>query len=124
MKAPEKRPQISRAEALNSKPIKNADIQETYLETGEVLLVYPINIRPWATQLIRRLSGSSNQTQSKRLQLDTLGTDVWGLIDGNRSVREVIKEFSEQHQLHAKEAEVAVTQFLRELGKRGLVGLK
>jgi hypothetical protein len=124
MKAFRKKTQISRTEALILKPIKNAEIQETLLETGEVLLIYPIKVRPWATVLMRRLGGSSNQTQTKKLQLDTLGTAVWELIDGSRSVRQVIRRFSQQHRLHPKEAEVAVTQFLRDLGKRGLIGLK
>ena len=69
MKAFRKKPQISRTEALNRKPIKNTEIQETLLETGEVLLIYSINVRPWATTLMRRLGGSSNQAQNKKLQL-------------------------------------------------------
>ena len=124
MKALKKKPLISRAEALKSKPIKNSDVQEVHLETGDVLLTYPIRVRPWATALIHRFGGSPNQVRKKKLQLDALGTAVWGLIDGERSVKQVIKRFSEQHQLHRREAEVAVTQFLRELGKRGLIGLK
>jgi hypothetical protein len=124
MKALKKKPLINRAEALNSKPIKNSDVQEVHLDTGDVLLTYPIRVRPWATALIHRLGGSSSHVRRKKLQLDTLGAAVWRLIDGERSVKQVIKRFSEQHQLHRREAEVAVTQFLRELGKRGLIGLK
>ncbi|MBW1960756.1 MAG: PqqD family protein [Deltaproteobacteria bacterium] len=119
-----KKPQINRQDALNSKPLKNRDVQESLLETGEVLLSYPVRVRPWAASLIKRFGGSPHGTRNKKLQLDTLGTAVWKLIDGNRSVRDVIRVFSEQHQLHPREAEVAVTQFLRELGKRGLIGLK
>ena len=124
MKALKKTPLISRAEALKSIPIKHSDVQEVHLETGDVLLRYPMRVRPWATALINRFVGSPSQVRKKKLQLDTLGTAVWGLIDGERSVKQVIKRFSEQHQLHRREAEVAVTQFLRELGKRGLIGLK
>ena len=124
MKAFKKKPLISRAEALESKPVKNSDIQENHLETGEVLLTYPMRVRPWAAALTRRFTGSAGLVQEKKLQLDKLGTAVWGLIDGERSVKQLIKRFSDQHQLHRREAEVAVTQFLRELGKRGLIGLK
>ena len=124
MKARKKKPLISRAEALDSKPVKNSDVQEVQLDSGDMLLTYPIRVRPWASLLVRRLMGASGQIQRKKLQLDTLGTAVWELIDGERSVKQVIKQFSKQHQLHRREAEVAVTQFLRELGRRGLIGLK
>lgn len=60
----------------------------------------------------------------KKLQLDALGTEVWDLIDGRRSVRKIIQRFAETHRLHPREAEVSVTRFLRELGKRGLIGLQ
>jgi hypothetical protein len=53
-----------------------------------------------------------------------LGTEVWGLIDGNRSVRRIIEIFAETHQLQIREAEVAVSQFIRLLGQRGLIGLR
>ena len=33
---------ITKAEALNCKPIKNSGIKEKRLETGEILLAYPI----------------------------------------------------------------------------------
>ena len=124
MKRFKKKPQITRSAALNCRPIKSDTVEEIRLETGEVLLTYPVKARPWASALIRRFGGSPEQVQKKKLQLDTLGTAVWGLLGGGRSVRQVIQLFSEQHQLHSKEAEVAVTQFLRELGKRGLIGLK
>ena len=36
---------------------------------------------------------------------------------------EQMKEFSRKYQLHPKEAELSVTLFIRELGKRGIIGL-
>ena len=124
MKRFKKRPQITRFEALNCRPVKNDAAEEIRIETGEVLLTYPARARPWAEALLRRLGGAPDGVRKKKLQLDELGSAVWGLLDGDRSVRQVIQLFSEQHQLHPKEGEVAVTQFLRELGKRGLIGLK
>ena len=124
MKPFKNQPRIKRAEALNATPIKSVEIEEIQLDTGEVLLSYPVKARPWASGLIRWFGGDSESAQKKKLQLDALGTAVWGLLDGDRSVRQVIQLFSDQHQLHPKEAEVAVTQFLRELGKREIIGLK
>ena len=118
-----KGPTISRAEALNRIPFKNIQITEDRLETGEVLIGYPVTIRPFFASLVKRFGGSEEQVQTKKLQLDTLGSSVWDLLDGERSVRQLIHIFAETHQLQPREAEVAVTQFIRELGRRGLIGL-
>jgi hypothetical protein len=118
-----KRPKISRAEALNRIPVKNVQITEDRLETGEALIGYPVTIRPFFASLVKRLGGTEEQEQTKKLQLDTLGSSVWDLLDGKRSVRQLIQIFAETHQLQPREAEVAVTQFIRELGRRGLIGL-
>jgi len=114
----------TRTEALKCTPVKNTQVKEARLETGEVLLTYPVTIRPWIAGLIRRFGAGVNSVQSKKIHLDELGTAVWDLMDGRRSVRQVIQGFAGKYQLHAKEAEVTVTRFLRELGKRGLIGLK
>jgi hypothetical protein len=118
-----KGPKISRAEALNRIPVKNIQITEDRLETGEVRIGYPVIVRPFFASLVKRFGGPEEQVQTKKLQLDTLGSSVWDLLDGKRSVRQLIQIFSETHQLQPREAEVAVTQFIRELGRRGLIGL-
>ncbi len=115
---------IKRTEALKSTPVKNIEVTATRLENGEVLLTYPVGMRPWMTGIVRWLGGKPDRTQTKKIQLDTLGTDVWDQLDGKRSVRQVIKQFAKKHRLHQKEAEMSVTQFLRDLGKRGIIGIK
>jgi len=61
--------------------------------------------------------------KNRKLQLDELGSEVWDLCDGKRTVGELIKEFSRRHQLNRKETEVAMLTYLRQLVKRRLVGL-
>jgi len=119
-----KKPQITRTDALNCTPIKHAEVVEVVLETGDLLLTYPVKARPWVAGLARRFGVGSQQTAKKKLQLDALGTAVWHLLDGHRTVRQVVQAFTRKHQLHPKEAEVAVAQFIRELGRRGLIGLQ
>lgn len=127
MRAFKKKPkgiQVAREEALNSIPVKNIQVSEGRLESGEILIYYPMTMRPWITSLVKRFGGSQDQLRNKKLQLDEMGTEVWTLIDGNRSVSQIIQEFARTHQLQVHEAEVAVTQFIRELGKRGVIGLR
>ncbi|MBW2192152.1 MAG: PqqD family protein [Deltaproteobacteria bacterium] len=116
--------EITRAQALNSIPVKSEHVRESRLENGDALLTYPVRTKPWMAGIVRFLGGSSEGVVTKKLQLDALGTAVWERIDGRRSVRRMVREFIGEHQLHPKEAEVAVTRFLRDLGKRGLIGLK
>lgn len=116
---------MNRSEALARKPVKSRHVTETRLETGEVLLEYPLAVRPLVAAVARRLGKSQEDlVQIKKLQLDTLGTSVWDLVDGKCSVRRIIQIFAETHRLDKKEAEVSVTQFIRELGQRGLLGLR
>ncbi len=127
MKVFKKKPKnvnIKRTESLDCKPVKNVHVTETLLENGEVLLTYPVMTRPWFANLIRHLGGPSEKAHTKKLQLDILGTAVWELMDGKLTVRQVIQRFAMKHQLHSREAEVSITLFLRDLGKRGIIGLR
>ena len=119
-----KGPAITRTHALKCVPAKSTHVRIDRSKPAETLLAYPVEPRPWMAYLIRRLGGPTDQTRTKKLQLDALGTAVWDLIDGRRSVQNIIKRFAAQFQLHHKEAEVSVTRFIRELGRRGIIGLK
>jgi hypothetical protein len=116
-------PRLSRREALDYKPAKSLQISEIRLETGEVVIEYPITVRPWIAAVAKRLGGLQDQRQTKKLQLDSMGTFVWDLVDGKRSVRTIVQIFAKTHRLEKKEAEVSVTGFIRHLGQRGLLGL-
>ncbi|CAB1082411.1 hypothetical protein D1AOALGA4SA_10031 [Olavius algarvensis Delta 1 endosymbiont] len=116
--------QISRAAALKCRPAKSLHITESRLESGEVLLEYPLTVRPWLAAVAKRLGKSDNVIQIKKLQLDAMGTAVWDLVDGHRSVNRIVQIFAQAHRLDNKEAEVSVTSFIRELGQRGLLGLQ
>jgi hypothetical protein len=115
---------MSRGAALDCRPKKSLHITESRLETGDVFLEYPLTVRPWLAAVAKRLGKSRDVVQIKKLQLDAMGTAVWDLVDGQRSVRRIIQIFAETHRLNNKEAEVSVTSFIRELGQRGLLGLQ
>jgi hypothetical protein len=114
----------SREDALDCTPVKNDRVEESRLENGELQLSYPVTSRPWLAGFVRRWGRKPKGTYLKKLQLDALGTEVWELLDGGSRVRDVIRHFAARHRLQQREAELAVTRFLRELGKRGLIGLR
>jgi len=114
---------LSRRQALEYRPVKSCQISELRLESGEVVIEYPLSVRPWIAAVAKRLGGPRNRKQTKKLQLDAMGTSVWDLVDGKRSVRMIIQIFAKAHRLENREAEVSVTSFIRQLGQRGLLGL-
>lgn len=119
-----RQPALSRNTALACRPVKNRDIREKRQESGETLLVYPVTLKPWMWELLRRFSGGSPPEQTRKLQLDELGSATWDLINDERTVKQIVDAFADAYRLHPKEAELSVTRFLLELGKRGLIAMQ
>ena len=117
------KPYLSREEALSCIPVINKAVQAAPTPEGMVRLRYPLVLKPWIADLAQRFSGAQYTPPSRQLELDELGSLTWNLINGKQTVREIIRDFCDQTQVHPKEAEAAVTRFLRELGRRGIVGM-
>ncbi|MGD9226956.1 MAG: hypothetical protein PVF26_10690, partial [Desulfobacterales bacterium] len=77
-----KKPQISRVEALQCTPVISPQVVEDRLESGEVIIRYPVTIRPFFASWVKRFGGPDDYVQTKKLQLDKLGSSVWDLMDG------------------------------------------
>jgi len=114
----------TRKEALACRPVKHPGIVDEILDGGIVQVSYPLKPRPWIAGMARRLGSGLDRPVVRKLQLDEMGSAVWGLIDGRRTVGGIIRRFSDAYQLHPREAEASVTLFIRELGRRGIIGLK
>jgi len=117
-------PRIIKQTALAAIPVQNSEVTAVTLASGQILIRYPVTLRPWLAKWFRRFKGASPQIRSRKIELDPIGTDVWQMIDGKRTVQEIIDEFAQIHQLPTAESESAITQFLRDLGKRGLIGMQ
>lgn len=115
---------FTRDHALGCVPVKNPQIGELEDDNSELCLSYQVRIRPWFQNIVQKITGRSDDLINRKLQLDTLGTTVWRMIDGRRTVRNIVDDFQAMHQLNRREAEISVTTFLKELGKRGLIVLR
>ena len=115
---------ISKQSALAAIPVQNSEVTTQITASGHILIRYPVTMRPWMAKWLQRFKGTSPQIRFRKLQLDNLGTDVWQMIDGKRTVQDIIDQFGQIHQLQSAESESAITQFLRDLGKRGLIGMR
>jgi len=62
--------------------------------------------------------------REKQTRLDELGRLVWDLCDGNRTVEQVVDVFAGQHDLTFHEGRVSVTEYLKELIRRGILAVE
>jgi len=118
-----KHPPLHRRQALECIPIRNPEAGTSRNDEG-ILLSYPVEVKPWFQGIFRRVAGRESGIITRKLQLDAMGSSVWEMIDNRRSVREIAELFAQSHRLGSREAEISVSAFLRELGKRGLVALR
>jgi hypothetical protein len=114
----------TRAEAFTYYPVKNREVREEKVEGGVIVLTYPLMIRPWLAVVAKRLRLQSREPLTRKLQLDEMGSLTWSLLDGERNVQDVVDFLCRRYNLNQREVEVATAGFLRELGKRGLIGLR
>lgn len=114
----------SKDQALACIPVKNPRISEDDNGSGEVCLTYQVQVKPWFQGIYQRFSSRRDTVMDRKLQLDALGTAVWRMIDGQRTVREIIDAFQTTHRVNRREAELSVSTFLKELGKRGLLAMR
>ncbi len=118
-----KRPPLPRQASLECIPVRNPEAEEEKNSDG-ILLRYPVEVKPWFQGIFRHVAGQESTIIERKLQLDALGSSVWEMINNRRSVREIAELFGQRHQLGRREAEMSVSAFIRELGRRGIVALR
>jgi len=110
---------VSVGQFLASVPHRNEAMEVEPAGKG-LLLSVPVRRPRW---LVPPLSWVLPWSGYRRVELDEPGAEVFNLCDGKRSVEEIIETFAKRHKLSFREGQVAVTQFLRELLKRGIIAL-
>ena len=114
----------SREESLAFVPVRNREVREEVLEGGLIRLNYLVSLKPWFATVAQRFGKWDGRPMEKKLELDEMGTLAWSRIDGRNTVRDIARVFVETYGLHQREAEMSVTAFLKELGRRGIVGMR
>lgn len=88
------------------------------MDDGEVMLSIPRR-RSWWINLVARVF----YVPTKRtVVLDAIGSQVWNLCDGQKTVENVITSLRKEHKLEQKEAEVSTLTYLKQLAEKGLIG--
>ncbi|MDP6113116.1 MAG: PqqD family protein [Planctomycetota bacterium] len=113
-------PALTREQSLTAVPVRNQAVRWEYdEEDDETLIVIPRSDTRW----VRLLSKIFYVPESRRVTLDELGSHVWRRCDGETTVRDLIKEFSDRFKLSRKEAELSLITFLKQMARRRLIGL-
>ena len=60
--------------------------------------------------------------ESRPIILDEVGTRVWHLCDGEHTVQDIVRALSADYKLERREVEASLTEYLRTLGKKGMIG--
>ena len=105
---------------LAATPSHNASAEVRPAGKGE-LRVTVKRRRPWYFR--RPVSWFLDPNLRQTVTLDSMGTGVWRLCDGKRTVEEVIDEFARAHRLTFHEARVAATSYMKSLVERGALAM-
>jgi hypothetical protein len=115
-------PRLTREESLGAVVVQNRRLRVERNAEGVVTLYAPFRAAPFIERAARWLGAPARAGEAK-IELDEIGSFVWDLCDGQRSVREMVAALAEKYKLNRKEAEVALTTFLRSLAGRNLVAI-
>lgn len=109
---------LSRDEAFQARPVRNPALKWRINDEGLVEVIVPRR-----KDTFGRLMGFLFFVpESRPITLDEVGTRVWNLCDGDHTVEEIIRALSDEYKLGRREVEVSLTEYLRTLGKKGMVG--
>ena len=113
-----RRPRLAPEQVLGSRPVRNPALRSEPIDGGGIRLYVERRKIWWA----RVLSMVFPIPRERAIELDGVGEEVWGLCDGETTLRDMTRVFQERHKLTRAEAEWSLRTYLRDLGKRGLVG--
>ena len=113
-----RKPRLTPEQVLGSVPVPNKALKIERVEGGGVKLVLARRREWWA----RVLAIVFPIPKERVVELDALGEQFWDLCDGKHSMRDLIRICQEEHKLTRAEAEWSLRTFLKDLGKRGVMG--
>jgi len=105
---------------LDARPVRNVTAQAAGSPNGEVSIAVATRRPRW---LVPPLSWLVPLKPFRTVHLDRLGAQVWELCDGQRTVEAIVNAFAERHRLTFHEARVAVTGYLSQLVRRGVLAV-
>jgi hypothetical protein len=109
---------LTREQALEARPVRNPSLKWRLNDQDEVEIIVPRR----SDRLGRVLGYLFYVPTTRPLVLDEVGSRVWHLCDGERTVAEMVQTMCDEYKLGKREVEVSLTEYLRKLGRRGMIG--
>lgn len=88
---------------------------------GDCVTISIRNVKP--SYMVPPISWFVPFKERKVITLDPLGTKLWQLCDGKRSVEDIIDIFRADYELTFHEAKTCVTDYLKQLVQRGALAV-
>jgi len=117
------KPKVTRAQMLAAIPVRNSVVtwaREARDDRPEVALLRIPRRSDRFGNLIARLF---QMPDSRKLELDEIGSDVWEMCDGTRTVEAIARSICDKYRLNRRQAETSVVAYLKSLHERNLVAL-
>jgi hypothetical protein len=118
---------IARSDFLSVRPVRNPKLKWEKDESGKITLILQMREQPKDNEekderRRRRpmFSSSTPSVRTKKIRLDTVGSIVWELCDGERTVKDIAEQLHEKYKMLPSEAEISLNTYFNELAKRGL----
>lgn len=110
-------PALTRAQATAARPIRNPALSWHETDEGSVVVIIPRR-----QDLVGKiLAWLFMVPESRPVVLDEIGSFVWKLCDGQRSFADIAAALSREYTITMREAEVSLAEFMRRLGRRGMI---
>ena len=115
------KPGLPRGEVLSLKPLRNREVAWEIAE-GEEAAGARLTVPRREDRTGQLLSWIFKIPQSRVIELDEFGAQVWERCDGRHSVDQLIKHTCDTYKLNRRQGEVSVLTFMKMLAQRRLIG--
>jgi len=107
-----------RGALLKLRPVRNDAVIWQENAAGEAELNIPYRKDRFA----RVVAFIVHLPETRRVQLDEVGTFVWKLCDGNHTVDGIVREMARHYKMNRAEVEASVGRYLQMLAERRFIG--
>jgi Coenzyme PQQ synthesis protein D (PqqD) len=114
-----RRSQTDWREVLRALPVRNIRLDWSEDDAGMVALRIPQRQDRW----VRFLNRIAAAPEHKQVVLDEIGSDVWRMCDGATPVEAIVRALMKKYKLSRREVELSLSLYLKQLAKRGYLGL-
>ena len=123
---------IARSDFLHIIPVRNPAAKIEKDESGKITLILQFEKPKEEKKEPKKEEGrrqrrrgimptSSPPIKQRKFHLDTIGSIVWEMCDGEKSTKDLVQQLHEMYKMLPSEAEISLNSYFNALAKRGLI---